>query len=64
MKKPDQAISIIKDFCPGSGIEVEGYINYLENRLAKIEEICNKRFVPGLINGVILAEIKALAKGE
>jgi hypothetical protein len=40
MKKPDQAISIIKDFCPGSGIEVEGYLNYLENKLYKIAEIC------------------------
>jgi hypothetical protein len=39
MKKPYQAISIIKDFCPVSGIEVEGYLNYLENKLYKIAEI-------------------------
>jgi hypothetical protein len=38
MERPDTAIAIIKDFCPTSGPEVEGYINQLESRLAAVTE--------------------------
>ena len=38
MKKPEQALSIIKDFCPVSGVEVEKYINRLESQLEKARE--------------------------
>jgi hypothetical protein len=38
MERPDTAIAIIKDFCPTSGAEVEGYINQLESRLASVTD--------------------------
>jgi hypothetical protein len=38
MERPNTAIAIIKDFCPTSGVEVEGYINQLESRLASVTE--------------------------
>lgn len=38
IKRPDQALTIIKDICPQSGVEVEGYINRLESRIIKLEE--------------------------
>jgi predicted RNA-binding Zn-ribbon protein involved in translation (DUF1610 family) len=39
MERPDTAIAIIKDFCPTSGAEVEGYINQLESDLHRIPAI-------------------------
>jgi hypothetical protein len=41
MNRPDQAMSMVKDFCPVSGAEVEGYINCLESHIEAIRAALN-----------------------